>query len=409
MSTSMATRVLATINGDVLTWSRQMAGLEPHELAKRAAVRLDDLLAFEAGRSRPTVPQLGRLAKACLRPSAVFFLPQPPPESPRVADLRQLPEGTPAAWSYELRRQIRYVERRQAWVRENAAESQPPLDWLGATTLNDDCQVVGQRLRERLGWSLDQQLRWHSPKAALPAWQAAVERLGVLVFQTGLRPELMVQVDEMRGVALADPVAPAIVINGSDAEAGRVFSLMHELAHLALGQRAVSGWQQTPLDRAAMDDRTQRLEVFCNRVAAHLLVPAHDCEEQFRRRGWPLPEELRDQHLDPLVTDLSRRYAVSRLVILRRLLDSGYLSRDLYQDRSERYREAARPAPRKPARGGPAPSVVALSRHGQRFTRLVTAAYEEGQISAADFADLLSTSLDQHDAIRGHLLQRAER
>src|SRR3546814_16138482 len=50
-----------------------------------------------------------------------------------------------------------------------------------------------------------------------------------------------IDIDAFRGFALADPIAPFVVINDRDAKTAWSFTLLHEVAHLWIGATGVSG------------------------------------------------------------------------------------------------------------------------------------------------------------------------
>src|SRR5438309_359002 len=88
--------------------------------------------------------------------------------------------------------------------------------------------------REAAGLSTGEPSRRTGDYGPLNAWIVAVEAHDVLVFQTG-----EVTLEEMRGFALDERRLPVIVLNAKDAPRGRIFTLMHELTHLMLGQDSV--------------------------------------------------------------------------------------------------------------------------------------------------------------------------
>jgi len=103
---------------------------------------------------------------------------------------------------------------------------------LGST--NEEPDALAEAARGLLGVSVAEQSEWVGEYDALNGWIAAFERSGVLVFQTG-----DVSLDEMRGFSLNERVLPVIVLNAKDSQRGRVFTMMHELVHVALSRGGV--------------------------------------------------------------------------------------------------------------------------------------------------------------------------
>jgi Zn-dependent peptidase ImmA (M78 family) len=165
--------------------------------------------------------------------------------------------------------------------------------------------------------------------------------------------------DEFRGFALADPFAPIVFINGADTKAAQMFTLAHELAHVWLGQSAVS-------DAQAATVPSQRVERWCNQVAAELLVPEADFSSQFRPK-----DALRGE-----MARLARAFKVSTLVILRRIFDVGGLTEDRFWQ--EYRRELARLQAIVRGSGGNF-YLTQAARVSKRFARALVVSTLEGQ------------------------------
>ena len=116
--------------------------------------------------------------------------------------------------------------------------------------------------------------------------------------QTNLNPE------EFKGFVLTNKWAPYIFINGKDFQAAKIFTLMHELAHIWFGKTAA-------LDIEQFQPANTTEEKLCDKIAAELLVPESELRNQWSRNG------NSQNHLQIL----ERYFKVSTIVIARRLLD----------------------------------------------------------------------------------------
>ena len=193
--------------------------------------------------------------------------------------------------------------------------------------MEEDPEVVGVRIRAALGITTDLQLHWrdNDGRAGFIAWRGRIENLGVLVFQTTRFPS-----DEASGFAIAADTLPVIAVNRSDALTRRTFSLVHELAHLMIRVSGVSELE-TDLDRPAED---QRIEIFCNSVAAAALISRDVllAEPRVVARG------VRSANwIDAEVSDLARSFNVSREAVLRRLLTLNRTTENFYRQKRAQY------------------------------------------------------------------------
>jgi Zn-dependent peptidase ImmA (M78 family) len=372
--------VRAIVTPEVLKWGRESAGLALDAAARRVPVSVDRLEDWEAGTAQPTINQLRKLADIYRRPLSVFFLADRPPtvdEDPH--DFRQLPGRPPGEVSPALRFQLRLARERRKIVAELLRElDQAPPAFGIVATLNDDPEALGARLRGRLGITLAAQQRWRQPYDALNGWRALIEAAGVLVFQAS------VEMEEMRGFSLADDPLPVIVTNTKDAPNGRVFTMLHELCHVTLRRSGVC----EPEEDRARPPEEQRVEVFCNQVAGAALIPRDDLladEEVTRHRGAAWDDEQ--------LTLIARRFAVSKFVVLRRLLIAGRTSQAFYRAKHNEWLRAARAADNEASGGIVTPDRRAVSEAGKTFIRLVLQSYYADRITLNDVSKYLRVRL----------------
>ncbi len=299
------------VNGDVITWARERAGMSPEE----AAQKFPKIAAWEAGKVLPSYPQLESMADEFRIPVAVFFFPERP-NVPRIEEtFRTLPDTEFA----RLPRRIQYLLRKAKAFQLGLYEltqGRNPAERLIARdvefTLRMSPDTMAARVRDYLGISLDQQSAWRDVDEALKEWRQALYRVGIFVFKDAFREE------SFSGFSLYDEVFPIIYVNNSAAQTRQIFTMFHELGHLLFHTSGIDPLDDEYVDR--LPDRQRHIEVLCNRFAAQFLVPERAFEAAFA--GQPASERTAEL--------LAARFHVSREFIFRKFLDRDLITREDY-------------------------------------------------------------------------------
>ena len=341
----MATAV--DVNPQVLRWARKRAGMETATLANRFPRYRE----WESGAARPTLRQLERLAGTVHASVGYFFLPEPPEEQLPIPDFRTVANKRSGRPSVNLLDTVYLCQQRQDWYRNFARmEGEDPLPFVGSATPAGSVKSTAAEMGAVLGFNLEERRSAATWSDAMRRFIEQADALGVLVMVNGVvgnNASRKLDPDEFRGFALADDLAPLIFVNGADTKAVQMFTLAHELAHLWLGESALS-------DVEATSEPSHAVEVWCNRVAAELLVPMELLRREYRRR-----QDLRDE-----LNRLARRFKVSTLVVLRRVFDAGEIDRDVFTSAYRRELDRLRRTPRS---GGGTFHPTLRTRVGHRF------------------------------------------
>jgi len=376
--------VRANIKPALLTWARESLGFSLAGAAKRLNVAEDRLKSWEVGEERPTINQLRKMTEVYKRPLAVFFLPEPPKGFQVMKDFRRMPGTIAGLYSPQLLLEVRRAQERRQLALDLLAEiDEKPKPFTLKTELTDDPEQISARIRKALGILYEHQISWRDERAGFNSWRSMIEAVGVLVFQA-----THVDVGEMRSFCLAESEQPVIVINRKDFPSARAFSLLHEFVHLML---RLSGL----CDIEEVDDRPpeeQRVEIFCNRVAAATLMP----------RDRLLSEDLVITHgvqsiawTYDEIQELAKRYSVSRESLVRRLLTLGRTTDDFYRKiRAELLAEIQMLKERKKQQAEELeyrrnPPREAISDLGRPFVGLVMMNYYQDRLTLSEVSEHL--------------------
>jgi Zn-dependent peptidase ImmA (M78 family)/transcriptional regulator with XRE-family HTH domain len=356
----------------VLVWARETAALSVEAAAKKLGLSAQRLAAFETGEREPTRQQIAAMAKRYHRPLLAFYLPDPPNDVDRPRDFRSLPNRPPPGSEALVSALVRDVLARQHLVKAalEDLEETKILSFVGALRVSDGVNTAVSSLEKLLGVNRNDFRRERSVDAAFSILRVGAERSGIFVLLMGNlgthHTDIDVQV--FRGFALADKVAPFVVINEMDSRAAWSFTLLHELVHVLLGETGISGY-----------NGSDEIERFCDAAAARFLLAPQELDEI----------ELAD---DPAVSILSERISafandrnLSRKMVAYNLLSARRISAAMYEELSKGFdaERLKRKEEDENQEGGPSYYIVRRHRLGLGLINFVDRMISEGVLSTS--------------------------
>ena len=386
------------VKPEILVWARETAGLTRQDAVaglqiKKAHGRsgLDRLRAFESGDQEPTVSMLERMAKLYYRPVITFYLDAPPAPSEAGVDYRSNAAfGTPREEA-RLKALVRDILGRQLLVRE-ALESEEEAEpvWFvgelpersGAGTTHGhvvDALMSGAAYAARLfnaarslldeilgpDFDVGAYYQENSPSDAFKLLRTRVEGAGVFVLLQGDLGSYhsAIDVQRFRGLAIADPIAPFIVVNDRDSRTAWSFTLLHELTHLCVGSTGVSGPNYTAISEYNTTDKGEHykarvLEQFCNQVSSNWLLS----DASLNSIGVTEYEGI--DTLKKKISSFAKRRNLSHTMVAYRLASSRRISHNTYLDLSNFYRDHWKKYKKERNQSSPGgPSYYTIRRH----------------------------------------------
>ena len=374
------------INPAILAWARTTAGLSLEDAAHSiglqdaygltGAERLADL---ESGAEQLTRPLLLKMAKAYRRSLLVFYLPAPPRTGDRGQDFRTAPGAAPPQYDPDLDAMLRDIRARQSMVKSLQEDLEvEPLPFIGSATMATPVPELAARVSQQMKFDLTEFRARKTMDQAFAYLRNKMEDAGVFVLLLGNlgSHHSNIPADRFRGFAIADPLAPFVVINDQDARAAWGFTALHELAHLWLGTTGVSG---------ASDGA--KIEWFCNEVAGEILLPAVEMAALRTLAGGNLETAV------DAVSDFAQARHVSRSMVAYRAFRTGVITEKAWSRLDQHFRQAwiesQQTGVKKKADGGPSYYVVRRHKLGSALLDLVSHSLRDGSLTYTKAGQIL--------------------
>jgi Zn-dependent peptidase ImmA (M78 family)/transcriptional regulator with XRE-family HTH domain len=376
---------VAQLNPAIMVWARETAGLDLETAARKISLNAargvsgaDRLAALEAGDGSPSLAVLRKMSQQYHRPLLTFYMAEPPVAAELGQDFRTLlDQGNPS--NVLLATLLRDVKARQALVREALEDDDDakPVALVGAAWKIKDATVLSAELVKAINFDRAVFRSRKSVDEAFAYLRGLIEAKGVFVLLAGDCGNHMTAIDVnvFRGFAIADAMAPFIVVNDQDAKSAWSFTLLHELAHILIGQGGVSG--------GVPQGAVERL---CNDTAAATLIASTEIDD--------LPLTGTDSDKRQIAT-LADQAKVSRTMIAYQLFRADRIDHDdwvIYRDqfRSEWMANKARiKEANRGSDGGPNWYVVRRHRLGTALLAVARQGMADGSLTPTRAARML--------------------
>lgn len=374
------------INPAILRWARETAGMGLEEASKAIGLNAahgktgaERLRLLESGGAEVPRNLLARMADKYRRPLVAFYLAEPPPTGERGEDFRRGPRAAPLEFNPRLDALIRNVRARQDVVRFLLEDDESePLSFVGSAKVADGVEAVVRRIIVATGFQLAEFRRAANIDKAFSYLRERLEHAGLFVLLLGDLGSHHSKIEPraFRGYAIADPIAPFIIINDNDARSAWSFTALHEAAHVWLGQTGVSGASHEAV-----------IERFCNDVAGSILLPANEIRALAGARLSTFDETVET------ITEFSSERNVSRAMVAYQLLREGKISPARYRDLDDHFYGAWQKSKEKKVKDdegrGPNRYVVLRHRLGPALVGLARQYLEAGSLSPTKASSLL--------------------
>jgi Zn-dependent peptidase ImmA (M78 family) len=277
--------------------------------------------AWISGEKKPTFNQIETLSKKTHVPLGYFFLKNPPVENLPILEYRTVNSTAIANPSRDIIDTVYYLESTQEWMREYLKNSGVgSIVFVASQKGVFQPMLIANAIRNEINLNIDWYSKQNCIRDAFNNLRRLLSKSGIMIMMSGIvgsNTHRKLDIEEFRAITLLDEIAPVIFINSNDTLSGKLFSLMHEAAHIWVGENSFFN------DRFNNIGDVSQTERLCNAVAAEILVPNELFIEEWKgtiKKGNP----------DNAIKQLARLFNCGVTIIARRALDNNFILQDQY-------------------------------------------------------------------------------
>lgn len=308
--------VAVSISPDVLVWV-----LKKIATNQKVSEIAELIREWQSGEKTPTFKAIENVSQKTQIPFGYFFLKQPPEEECELIECRTIDSKTLENPSRELIDTVDMMSNVQEWMAEYNKDNEfNELNFVGSFSEKFDVMDLVDDICFKLEIKRDWFIECKDVGESFRYLREKISDLGILVMQNGvvgLNTNRKLNIEEFRAFTLINKYAPLIFINTNDTKNGKIFSLLHELTHIWLGNDNLYN------DSHAGSNKVSKLEQLCNAVAAEILVP-----DKLFIKKWRNSEEISVEK----IKSIAQYFKCSSFVIARRALNKKFISKQFYDE-----------------------------------------------------------------------------
>lgn len=307
--------VKVNIRPEIISWV-----LSQTQEEKLGSKLMENICMWLDGSKIPTFNQIEDFSKKSNIPLGYFFLQTPPAENIELLKYRTVDSIHLSSPSRNLIDIIHEMESVQDWMKAYRQDlGFDRLSFVGCMKEDGDINTIADRIRRDLGLEENWYEQGKDAREAFDYIRKQLEMCGIVVMMSGIvgkNTHRALDVDEFRAFAMVDDWSPLIFINAADSNGARLFSLLHEAAHIWLGKNDLFN------DRQNRVNGVSNMEAVCNAVAGEILVPKNLFIDKW--------DEFGNADIQEKMAELARGFRCSEVVIARKALDCGRIKQGDY-------------------------------------------------------------------------------
>ena len=374
--------IVVNVELSVLKWLIESSGWTREEIAKRLKTSSQNIEKIESGEKKPSFRQLEELSIIFKRPVASFLLSKPLTEKPKPKDYRMILDKT-NKFDKKTILVMRHARRLQELSKELSKNTEyETKSKLEVAKLTDNPETVALRFREKFNLTEEKQRKFKTSYELFNYLRDILEEMNIYLFQFSM------PIEDARGFVFADESPNVVVVNTKDNIEARIFSLMHEFAHILLGESVIDLPDATYIHK-------DNGEKWCNEFSSAFLLPKNLAKLAFDANKENLTKKETLKYL-------SNKYKVSKAMLVLNMLKLKYIEKNDYDAILARFKkEEIKPKKEgEKVTGGGIPSEVkCLSEVGNKFVSLVANNYDKEYITYSDALNYLSIKSRNFDKV----------